>query len=181
MYGSKTNKEQTRKEGLAFGTLRLFPSLNKGGAEELSHAALLSKVRGMVRTWQSFTTRKELDFKLLLVLSDWSESKQCRSDLHLHFLLYCSGIATANQFFRDWWRRNGLGDYRHIIIKSQWESKVTGQQFPINIGAFNYVMANYEHSTHKNIWELNSKALENHSWLMCGVEGTVSEGVLYGF
>ena len=180
MYGNKTNKKQRRKEGFIAGTLKLHASLNKGGSKEISHALLLSKVRGMVKTWKRFATRKELHWKLFLVLSDWSESKRCKSDLHVHFLLYSSAASLSGAFFQNWWSSNSMGGFKQVLVKPYLSNRKTTVRFPIDFGWFNYVRENYRFSTHKNKWELCSDSLVNHSWLMLDLPERVNSAEFLG-
>ena len=167
MYGKRTEKRLAcRKACFLAGTMHLRKALNRGGAKEISHGELLEKVRGMVKTWRRFAKRNGIEFKLYLVLSDWSESKQKRSDLHVHFLLYSSAASLGRNFFAEWWMRNGLGFLKtgEIRISSTWQVRLQGEEMPVNAGWLDYLKGNYTHSSHRNRWQLESDGLSESSW-----------------
>lgn len=66
MYGSRLSREDVREAGFLAGTLRI--------SKPLQHEEARLKMRSMLRAWERFATRKQLRFRLLLVLSDWSET-----------------------------------------------------------------------------------------------------------
>lgn len=166
------NRLGNRKSGFLAGTLSLKPSLRLGGKNELSHKALLQKVRGMMKTWERVASRKGIEYKLEMVLSDWSESEQRYSDLHIHFMLYTSACALSGQFFSDWWTANQLGNVSfgrknpgHIVIMDKWKAKYKKLVLPINTGWLDYLRGNYRNSKHKNRWQVaSSKDLATATW-----------------
>lgn len=161
MYGSRLSREDVREAGFLAGTLRV--------SKPLQHEEARLKMRSMLRAWERFATRKQLRYRLLLVLSDWSETKREPSGLHVHFLLWCSGRGLGEQFFKAWWMKNKLGYLRDIRILSRVKSRATGKTYPVNGGWLRYVMANYECSSKHHLWERVSEGLEARSWQSLGL------------
>ena len=154
MYGSRLSREDVREAGFLAGTLRV--------SKPLQHEEARLKMRSMLRAWERFATRKQLRYKLLLVL-------------HVHFLLWCSGRGLGEQFFKAWWMKNKLGFLRDIRILSRVKSRATGKTYPVNGGWLRYVMANYECSSKHNIWERASQGLEACSWQSLGLPEEIEQ------
>ena len=190
MYAKRGgNRLEVRKSGFLAGTLSLYPALQKGGKEELSHKVMREKVRAMLRTWERFALRKAIGFKLFVVLSDWSESEQKQSDLHVHFLFYTTAKDLSRNFFADWWSNNRLGGlsfrgkgYGQVVILDEWKAKHKDLRLPINAGWLDYLWGNYQHSKHKNLWQLASnKNLEVTNWDGLGLADTVEVFSFFDF